>query len=145
MLLEGAPHTLAALGVSLPFAVAGWFVLPWLLPMLYSEQFEGAVLTARILLIAAVVRFAASWFKTLPAALGQPQLRAALALLELGVLVSLLLVLGGQGSEGAAIAFSATSVVWGIAAITSVRVVLRRAEAATPSQMTHPDLAERGR
>jgi O-antigen/teichoic acid export membrane protein len=122
-------HTLAGFAVSLPFAIAAWFLLPWLLPLLYSDQFEGAVTTARILLIAAVVRFAASWFKTLPAALGKPQLRAALALLELGLMVSLLIILGDQGSEGAAIAFSAASIGWVTAAILSVRVVLARAEA----------------
>jgi O-antigen/teichoic acid export membrane protein len=137
-------HTLAALALSLPAAVGLWFALPWLLPLIYSGQFDDAVAPARILLIAAVVRFAAAWFKTLPAALGKPQLRAALALLELVLMVSLLLLLGDQGSEGAAIAFSATAVCWGVAAIVSVHVVLRRAEAAGSS--TAPVApAERGR
>jgi O-antigen/teichoic acid export membrane protein len=121
-------HTLAALAVSLPVAVVGWFALPWLLPLLFSDAFDEAVLPARIMLIAAVVRFSGAWFKTLPAALGRPELRTALSLLELGVLVSLLIALGGRGSEGAAIAFTAASVVSRITAIIGARVILRRAE-----------------
>jgi len=123
-------HTLAALAVSLPIAVAGWFALPWLLPLLYSDEFEDAVRPARILLIAGVARFSGAWFKTLPAALGKPQLRTALALFELALMISLLILLGEQGSEGAAIAFASTSVASRVAAIISARVVLRRAETA---------------
>jgi O-antigen/teichoic acid export membrane protein len=120
-------QTLAALALSLPFAVGAWFALPWLVPLLYSDKFDGAVLSARILLIAAVVHLSTSWFKTLPAALGKPQLRTALALLELVLMISLLVLLGGRGSEGAAIAFATASVAYGVAVIISVRVLLRRA------------------
>jgi O-antigen/teichoic acid export membrane protein len=127
-------HTLAALALSLPFAVVGWFALPWLLPLLFSEQFDEAVLPARILLLAAVVRFSGAWFKTLPAALGRPELRTALAVLELVVMISLLIVLGGQGSEGAAIAVTAASVASRGTAIVGARVVLRRAEAAAETR-----------
>jgi O-antigen/teichoic acid export membrane protein len=123
-------HTLAALALSLPFAVAGWFALPWLLPLFFSDQFDAAVLPARILLIAAVVRFSGAWFKTLPAALGRPQLRTALAILELVVMILLLIVLGGHGSVGAAIAFTAASVVSRGAAVIGAHLVLRRAEEA---------------
>jgi O-antigen/teichoic acid export membrane protein len=123
-------HTLAALALSLPVAVAGWFALPWLLPLFFSDQFDDAVLPARILLIAAVVRFSGAWFKTLPAALGRPELRSALAVLELVVMISLIIVLGGQGSEGAAIAFTVASIASRGAAIVGARVLLRRAEVA---------------
>jgi lipopolysaccharide exporter len=123
-------HTLAALAVSLPVAVAGWFALPWLLPLLYSDQFDEAVLPARIMLIAAVARFSGAWFKTLPAALGKPELRTRLALFELALMVALLLLLGDEGSEGAAIAFAVTSVASRVAAVISTRVMLRRAEKA---------------
>jgi len=123
-------HTLAAFAVSLPLAVAGWFALPWLLPLLYSDQFDDAVLPARIMLVAAVARFSGAWFKTLPGALGKPQLRTALAVFELTLMISLLILLGEQGSKGAAIAFAATSVASRVAAIIGARVVLRRAETA---------------
>jgi O-antigen/teichoic acid export membrane protein len=126
-------HTLAAFLLSLPFAVGAWFALPRLIPLLYSEQFDDAVQTARILLVAAVVRFSASWFKTLPAALGKPQLRTALTLVELVLMVTLLVMLGGMGSEGAAIALSVTSVVSAVTAVVCVHVALRRVEAASGS------------
>jgi O-antigen/teichoic acid export membrane protein len=126
-------HTLAAFAVSFPFAVAAWFALPWLLPLIYSEQYTNAVQPARILLIAAVAQLCASWFKTLPAALGKPQLRTALTTLELMLMVALLLLLGPHGVEGAAIAYSATAVVSLIAAVVSVRVALRRAESPRPT------------
>jgi O-antigen/teichoic acid export membrane protein len=117
-------HTLSALALSLPVAVVAWFALPWLLPLLYSGDFDNAVLPARILLVAAVVRFSTSWFKTLPAALGKPQLRTALSLLELVLMLSLLIVLGDMGSKGAAIAFTVTSLVSVATALVSVRVAL---------------------
>jgi O-antigen/teichoic acid export membrane protein len=121
-------HTLAAFAVSVP--VAGWFALPWLLPLLYSDAFDDAVLPARVMLIAAVARFSGAWFKTLPPALGKPELRTALSLFELALMISLLIVLGGQGADGAAIAFAVTSVATRVAAIVTAGVVLRRAEAA---------------
>jgi hypothetical protein len=74
---------------------------------------------------------ACAWFKTLPAALGKPQIRTALALLELALMIALLVALAGQGSKGAAIAFSAATVVSAAVAIASVHVVLRREEAAS--------------
>lgn len=46
-------------------------------------------------------------------------------------MIALLVVLAGEGSEGAAIAFSAATVVSAAAAIASVHVVLRREEAAS--------------
>jgi O-antigen/teichoic acid export membrane protein len=135
----------AALALSIPFAVGAWFALPWLLPLLYSEQFADAVLSARILLIAAVVHLSVSWFKTLPAALGKPQLRTALALLELVLMISLLVLLGRSGSEGAAIAFSTASLVCGVAAVVSVKVVLRRAEATSETRVVPCEPVELGR
>lgn len=135
-------HTLAALALSLPLAVAAWFALPWLLPLIYSEQFSEAVEPARILLVAAVVQLSASWFKTLPAALGRPQLRTALTLLELVLMVSLLILLGGQGSDGAAIAYSATALVSGVTAFVGVNIVLRHAEAAKETSPARGDAVE---
>jgi hypothetical protein len=77
------------------------------------------------------VHFSGAWLKTLPAALGKPQIRTALALLELVLMTALLVVLAGHGSKGAAIAFLAASVLLAAAAIASVHVVLRREEAAS--------------
>jgi lipopolysaccharide exporter len=124
-------HTLAAVAVSVPFAVAAWFILPWLLPLLFSDRFDEAVGPARILLIAAVAHLTGSWFKALPAALGRPQLRTGLSLFELVLMLSLLVALGGEGAEGAAIAFTVASLVTAGAAFTTVHIVLRREEPAS--------------
>jgi O-antigen/teichoic acid export membrane protein len=123
-------HTLAALAVGLPLAATAWFVLPWLIPLIFSAQFEEAVLPARILLVAAVAHFAGAWFKTLPAAVGKPQLRTMVALIELVLMIALLLALGDLGSEGAAIAYSAASLVAAVIGFAGVELVLRRARSA---------------
>jgi O-antigen/teichoic acid export membrane protein len=120
-------HTLTGIAVSLPVAVAAWFALPWLLPLIFSDSFEEAVLPARIMLIAAVAHVAGSWFKTLPAAVGKPELRAALSLIELVLTIALLIVLAEEGAEGAAIAYSAASLASAFIGVASVRHVLRRA------------------
>jgi O-antigen/teichoic acid export membrane protein len=133
-------HTLAALALAVPVAVAAWFVLPWLVPAIYSDTFANAVHPARILLVAAVLRLATSWFKTLPAALGRPQLRTALVLVELAVMITLLVALGGRGSEGAAIAVSATSVVSAATAAIAVRLLLRRAEGSPAPRAAHGEV-----
>jgi O-antigen/teichoic acid export membrane protein len=131
-------YTLACLAMSLPFAVAGWFVLPWLLPAIFSQQFDDAVLPARILLIAAVVHFCGAWFKTLPAAVGKPQIRTAVTLIELVLTISLLVALGGEGTKGAAIALSTASLISSIVAYASTFALLRREASTVPSTAARP-------
>jgi lipopolysaccharide exporter len=138
-------HTLAALALGIPCAIGAWFALPWLVPLVYSDQFTDSVQPARILLVAAVVQLSVSWFKTLPAALGKPQLRTALALIELLLMVSLLLWLGGRGAEGAAVAFAVTSIVSGITAFVGVHLVLDRAERATETSALRRESLEPSR
>lgn len=131
-------YTLACLAVGLPFAVAAWFVLPWLLPVIFSQKFDDAVLPARILLIAAVVHFCGAWFKTLPAAVGKPQIRTAVTIIELVMTISLLVALRGQGTKGAAIALSTASLISSIVAYGSIHALLRREASAVPSTAAHP-------
>jgi O-antigen/teichoic acid export membrane protein len=123
-------HMLAGAALGLPFVVAGWFAMPWLLPLVFSDKFASAVLPARILLVSAFLQFAGAWFKTLPAAVGKPQLRSALAVVELVLMLGLIVALGGQGAKGAAIALSVSSVVGTVLAVASINAVLRSAEAA---------------
>jgi O-antigen/teichoic acid export membrane protein len=140
-------HMLAAVAIAVPCAAVAWLVLPWLVPLLYSDKFESAIAPARILLIAAVLQLSVSWFKTLPAALGKPQLRSALATLELVLMIVLLVALGDEGPKGAAIAYSATAVVSFAAAIVGVHVVMRRLEASTSAgeRAVTPEPVELGR
>lgn len=106
-------HMLGAGAIGLPAAVAGFFVLPWLIPVVFSEQFSGAVDAARILLVAALWQLMLSWGKTLLVALGRPQIRSFIAGVSLAVTIALLALLGGNGSEGAALAYSLAAVITG--------------------------------
>jgi O-antigen/teichoic acid export membrane protein len=104
-------YTAIGFAVGIPAAVAGWFLIPWLVPALFSERFDAAVEPARILLVAAVFFLALGWSKTLPAAIGKPQLRTALSALSAAIMLTLTVVLAPRhGSTGAAIAYSAAAV-----------------------------------
>ena len=103
-------YTLLALSVALPAAVIGWFALPSLIDLLFSSSFEDAVGAARILLIAAVVQFTLSWSKSFHAAVGRPHIRTLLAAISMGLSLLLLLLLGDQGADGAAIAYTVATV-----------------------------------
>jgi O-antigen/teichoic acid export membrane protein len=105
------------LAVGIPCAIAGWFVLPWLIPMLFSDQFDDAVEPARILLPAAVCFLALGWSKTVPAAIGKPHVRTAVSALSAIIMLTLTAVLAPRyESNGAAVAYTAAavsvSVIW---------------------------------
>lgn len=106
----------AALGLGLLGSVAGWFLLPVLIPALYSNRYDVAVDPARILLIAAAARLAMAWSKSFPAAIGRPQLRTWMAGLEVGAVIGLMLLLAPHGAKGAAwalsISYVAIAVIW---------------------------------
>lgn len=122
-------HTLAGLALGLPAAVVGWFALQTLIPLLYSDEFAGAVDAARILMAAAVAHLAFGWWKTIPTAVGRPELRSMAAGSSFVLTIVLLVLLAGRGSEGAALAFSLASVITGIAWLVLARMLLRRAHA----------------
>jgi O-antigen/teichoic acid export membrane protein len=122
-------HTIAAVALGVPAAVLGWFALDTLIPLLYSQEFAGAVDTSRILLIAAVAQLATSWWLPLPVALGRPELRTIATAGTLLLTIALLIPLAGRGSEGAALAFSLAALITAIAWIFSARLLLRRAQA----------------
>lgn len=92
--------------VGVPAAIVGWFLLPWLLPALYSESFAAAVGPARVLLIVAVVQFMVGTAKTLPAAIGRPELQTLAALLDLVILALLVALLRHHDVMGAAVALA---------------------------------------
>ena len=108
-------YTRAALAVGTVAAIIGFFLLPFLVPWLYSEGFRGAVEPARILLPAAVVTLAIAWAKALPAAVGRPEIRTWVSLGELAVTVVVASALASRGASGAAVAISASTVAGGIA------------------------------
>lgn len=113
-----------AIVVGLPGAVLGWFLLPWVIPTIYSHRYGEAVGPARILLIAAALSFALGWSKTLPAAVGRPGIRAAVLGLDAVLVIPLMVVLGAKAAEGAAIAVSAGLVAQALAWFALFRNVL---------------------
>lgn len=104
-------HSRIGLALGVPSAVAGWFVLPWMMATVYSDAFAAAVWPARILLVAAVAQLAVGWDKTLPAAVGRPELRTKVAATEGCVVLALLVILAGLGPSGAAFALSGSALV----------------------------------
>ncbi len=100
-----------AVAVGVPGALVGWVLMPRLIVGFYSHRFDGAIGPARILLVAAVAHLAVAWSKTLPGAVGRPQLRTLASLVELVVTLALLAFLAPHGPAGAAAAFSGASVV----------------------------------
>lgn len=122
-------HTLAAFAIALPAAAVGFFALDWLIPLIYSDKFDAAVDPARILLLGAVCHLMFSWWKTLPAALGKPQIRSIVAGASLVVTLALLASLGSSGSEGAALAFSLAAVITGFPLLVVTHHLLLREDA----------------
>jgi O-antigen/teichoic acid export membrane protein len=97
-----------------------FFAMPWLVEVVFGEQYEGAVDAARIILIAAAIQFAIGWTKSLPVTIGRPRLRIVTHGLETLVVVPLVAVLGAEwGATGAAVAVLVSTVVfagaWAIA------------------------------
>lgn len=96
------------MAIGLPAAVAGWFLLPVLLPARYSGQFEDAIGPARILLLAAVVHLALASAKTFLPAIGRPGLQTAYEVAFAVLLSTGMAVLARFEGTGPAIAVSST-------------------------------------
>jgi O-antigen/teichoic acid export membrane protein len=99
--------TLIGLVIALPAAIAGWFLLPVVVPAIYSHQFEDAIRPARILLIAGVIHLAIAWGKSFFPAVGRPGVQTALQAGFAVLTVAGMAVLAGRhGSTGAAIVYT---------------------------------------
>jgi O-antigen/teichoic acid export membrane protein len=92
--------------VSIPVMLVLYFALPWLITTLYGNQFAGAVGAARILVITIWGNFAFVWYGTFAGAIGRPGLKTFIEAQELILLGVLLLLLGADGTEGAALAWT---------------------------------------
>jgi O-antigen/teichoic acid export membrane protein len=135
-------YTLIGFGLGSLGAVVGWFALPYVIPFLYSSSFEGAVTPARILLIAAVCNFALLWRKSLLGAIGRPEVRTHLAIIQVVVTVGLMLLLADQGAEGAAIATSAGIVAAGLVWLILARSLLNEDQMLKSAAQRRPPPAE---
>jgi O-antigen/teichoic acid export membrane protein len=124
-------YSLISLGVGLAAAAIGWFILPSLLPALYSHSFESALDPARILLVAAVATLATAWAKALPAAVGRPAVRTVVTVGEVVLLAILMVAFGAAGAVEAATALSITAVVVSVTWLVVARRMLVGAGEAT--------------
>lgn len=118
-------HTRVGISIGIPAALLGWILTPWLIPLLYSNRFDQAVAPTRVLLVAAAASLSMGWAKTLMPALGRPQVRTKVSLVELALVAALLAVLGHRGAIGGAIAVSTTFVlvalVWWVVGRRAIR------------------------
>ncbi len=91
-----------------------FFVLmPWLVRVLYGEDYAGASNAARLVLLAAGLQFVVGWSKSLPVSIGRPGLRVIAHGIESVVMIPLVVWLGYEwGATGAGGAVLASSVVF---------------------------------
>jgi len=101
-------------GALMMVAVPLFFIaMPWLVEVVFGDQYVGAVDAARIVLIAAAIQFTIGWTKSLPVTIGRPRLRIVTHGLETLVVIPLVAVLGAEwGATGAAVAVLASTVVF---------------------------------
>ncbi|HVF12528.1 MAG TPA: oligosaccharide flippase family protein [Actinomycetota bacterium] len=133
-------QTLWGVLLGIPAAIIGYFILPRLLPLIYSEQYVQAIRPAQVLLVGAVVLLTIGWAKGFLVALGQPGLLGRIVLFALAVQISLLLLFGRMGALGGAIAVSATYVVlvpvWWVVSGTIIGSAASRGTSGNPPQAT---------
>ena len=79
--------------------------MPFLVRVVFGEEYEGAVDAARIVLVAAALQLVLGWTKSFPVSIGRPGLRVVAHGVEAAVLLPLTVVFGAAwGVTGAAVA-----------------------------------------
>jgi O-antigen/teichoic acid export membrane protein len=92
-----------------------WF-MPDIIRIVFKPRNLGAVDAARLILVAAAVQFVVGWSKSLPVAVGRPNLRIWTHGAEALVLLPLVVAFGALwGATGAAVAVLVSSVVFALA------------------------------
>jgi O-antigen/teichoic acid export membrane protein len=113
-------YTLGAGALMLVAVPVFFLAMPWLVEVVFGEEYEPAVDAARIVLLAAAIQFAIGWTKSLPVTIGRPQLRIVTHGVETLVAIPLVAVLGAEwGATGAAVAVLVSTIAfagaWAIA------------------------------
>jgi O-antigen/teichoic acid export membrane protein len=102
----------AAVVAAVSVPVFMW-AMPWLVKVVFGEEYEPAVAAARIVLVAAALQLVFGWTKSFPVTIGRPGLRILAHGIETAVLLPLVAALGAEwGVTGAAWAILAASVVF---------------------------------
>jgi O-antigen/teichoic acid export membrane protein len=98
-------YTVGATAVMVVAVPVFFLLMPWLVEVVFGEEYTGAVDAARIVLFAAAIQFVIGWTKSLPVTIGRPQLRIVTHGVETLVAIPLVAVLGDEwGATGAAVA-----------------------------------------
>jgi O-antigen/teichoic acid export membrane protein len=120
-------YTLGASALMVVAVPVFFLAMPWLVEVVFGDEYTGAVDAARVVLLAAAIQFAIGWTKSLPVTIGRPQLRIVTHGLETLVVIPLVAVLGAEwGATGAAIAVLVSTVAF--AAAWAVALVRLRAD-----------------
>jgi O-antigen/teichoic acid export membrane protein len=104
-------------GAVMLVAVPVFFIaMPWLVEVVFGNEYDSAVAAARVILVAAAVHFTLGWTKSLPVTIGRPRLRIVTHGVETLVAIPLVAVLGSEwGATGAAVAVLVSTLVFAAA------------------------------
>lgn len=93
---------------------AGWFLMPWAMQVAYNHDFRVHATTAgRIVLFVGALQLISGFSKTLPVALGRPNLRVVSHAIEVAVFIPLLVVFAHYwGATGGALAMLVSTAVF---------------------------------
>lgn len=126
-------------GLMLAAVPVFYVAMPWLVRVVFGEEYDGAVDAARVVLLAAAVHFTIGWTKSLPVTIGRPRLRIVTHGLETIVGIPLVAVLGSEwGATGAAAAVLVSTLVF--AAAWFVVVARLRVEVAAAARVPGAEL-----
>jgi len=108
-------YMLTAAGLMLVAVPVFYALMPWLLPLVFGDDYDGAVTAARIVLLAGAVQLILGWTKGFPVSIGRPNLRIVAHGVETVVLIPLVLVLGARwDAAGAAAALLVSSLAFAL-------------------------------
>ena len=109
-------YSLGAAAVALVSVPVFLLAMPWLVRVVFGEEYLPAVDAARIVLVSAAILLVVGWSKSLPVTIGRPRLRIVTHSLEALVLLPLVVVLGDRhGVTGAAVEILVATVVFALA------------------------------
>src|SRR4249919_314453 len=114
--LDGVRKYTIGAAALMAVAVPVFFIaMPWLVKVVFGDQYTGAVTAARIVLLAAAIQFTIGWTKSLPVTIGRPRLRIVTHGIEALAAIPLVVVLGNEwGATGAAVAVLVSTVVFAV-------------------------------
>ncbi|MDX6514122.1 MAG: hypothetical protein QOE36_3626 [Gaiellaceae bacterium] len=88
-------------------------LMPWFVHVFLTDEYQGAVNPARLILVAAAIQLVFGWSKSFPVSIGRPGLRIVAHGIETLALIPLLLLLGARyGATGASGAVLGSTIVF---------------------------------